>query len=158
MDSEPSSAAQARRRSKSLLQQVSFPPASTSTRAEPVHEMSDETDAHSHREDTSEPSSSDWEMDEMQSDEGLTDDEETGLTEGDKGKRKRRRRKNTMLDQRIMTEDVIKKEEEKIATQHVIKTTLINGLLIALWYLFSISISVVSPLIHLAPNYCTDHL
>lgn len=45
--------------------------------------------------------SEDVEMERMPSDDGLTDDEETGLTGKDKRKRKRRRTLNTQLDERV---------------------------------------------------------
>lgn len=88
------------------------------------------------------PSSSDLEMDDMRSDEELDDDEETGLTHADRRKRRRRKRKNTRLDERVMGDGKITKEEERLATATMLKTSLINGLLIGLWYTFSISISV----------------
>jgi hypothetical protein len=87
--------------------------------------------------------SEDVELDEL-SDDGLQDDEETGLTGKDKNKRKRRRRRNTLLDQRIAADVTITAEEKREADQNVVKKSLINGLLIGLWYLFSLSISLVS--------------
>lgn len=86
--------------------------------------------------------SEDVELDEY-SDDGLQDDEETGLTGKDKSKRKRRRRRNTLLDQRIAADVQITAEEKREADQNVVKRGLINGLLIGLWYLFSLSISLV---------------
>jgi len=74
----------------------------------------------------------------------LQDDEETGLTGKDKGNRKRRRRKNTLIDQRIAADLTITAEEKKEADQNVVKKGLINILLIGLWYIFSLSISIVS--------------
>jgi len=89
--------------------------------------------------------SEDVELDNL-SDDGLQDDEETGLTGKDKSKRKRRRRRNTLLDQRVAADVKITAEEKKEADQNVVKNSLINCLLIGLWYLFSLSISLVSPL------------
>jgi solute carrier family 35 protein C2 len=85
-------------------------------------------------------------MEDLTEDEGLQDDEETGLTGNDKERRRGRRRRNTLLDQRIASEVKITPEEKKEADQHVVKKILINGLLIGLWYVFSLSISIVSPL------------
>jgi solute carrier family 35 protein C2 len=96
--------------------------------------------------------SEDVELDEL-SDDGLQDDEETGLTGKDKGKRKRKKRRNTLLDQRIAADLEITDEEKKEADQNVVKKSLINGLLIGLWYLFSLSISLVSSL-SLAQGLC----
>ncbi|GAB7344484.1 hypothetical protein MBLNU457_2321t1 [Dothideomycetes sp. NU457] len=87
-------------------------------------------------------SSSDWEMNEMLSDDNLDDDEETGLTNGDKKRRGHRERRNTLLDERIANSDDAKALEEKIAVQSFWRKATINGVLIALWYTFSISISV----------------
>lgn len=97
-------------------------------------------------EDDDRSTSEDVELDDL-SDDGLQDDEETGLTGKDKSKRKRRKRRNTLLDQRIAADVKITAEEKKEADQNVVKKSLINGLLIGLWYLFSLSISLVSPLL-----------
>jgi solute carrier family 35 protein C2 len=78
--------------------------------------------------------STDFELDDMSAD-GLDDDEETGLTKRDRRRRRRRKRRNTLLDQRIVpTTDTYTKEEKKLADQNLIKSMLINGVLIALWY------------------------
>lgn len=78
-------------------------------------------------------------------DDEIVDDEETGLTATDKSKRRGRRRRNTLLDERIVPTDVkITAEEKRAADQNVFKQSLINGLLIGLWYLFSLTISLVS--------------
>jgi len=86
--------------------------------------------------------SEDVELDNL-SEDGLQDDEETGLTGKDKSTRKKRRRRNTLLDQRIAAEVKITAEEKKEADQYVVRNILINGFLIGLWYLFSLSISIV---------------
>lgn len=78
------------------------------------------------------------------SDEDLHDDEETGLTKKDKRRKKQKRRRNTLLDQRIARGGDITKEEKKEADQNVVKTLAINAGLILLWYIFSLSISLVS--------------
>jgi solute carrier family 35 protein C2 len=89
-----------------------------------------------------ESTSEDVELDEL-SDDGLQDDEETGLTGKDKDKRKRRRRRNTLMDQRVAAEIKITDEEKKEADQFVLRNLVLNGLLIGLWYIFSLSISIV---------------
>ena len=76
------------------------------------------------------------------SDDGLHDDEETGLTGRDKKKTKQRKRRNTLLDQRILNEPRVTDEERKEADHHVLRKSIVNGLLIALWYIFSLSISI----------------
>ncbi|KAF3762334.1 hypothetical protein M406DRAFT_12734, partial [Cryphonectria parasitica EP155] len=75
------------------------------------------------------------------SDEDLHDDEETGLTAKDRKRKQRKRRRNTLLDQRI-ARDKITEEERKEADQTVVRKLAINGTLIGLWYLFSLSISL----------------
>ncbi|KAF2088637.1 TPT-domain-containing protein [Saccharata proteae CBS 121410] len=88
--------------------------------------------------------SSDLEMDRMHDDDGIEDDEETGLTGKDRRRRRKRKRRHTRLDERIASDSMptITKEEEKIATASFIQASLVNVLLIGLWYLFSISISI----------------
>ncbi|KAL9600743.1 MAG: hypothetical protein Q9219_002984 [cf. Caloplaca sp. 3 TL-2023] len=84
--------------------------------------------------------SEDVEMERMPSDDALTDDEEAGLTNKDKRKRKRRKTINTKLDERIA--GTAAATRWSLADRNVIKASLINALLIASWYLFSVSISV----------------
>lgn len=83
------------------------------------------------------------ELDDL-SDDGLQDDEETGLTGKVKGRRKHKKRQNTQLDHRIAGDIKITDEEKKEADQNVFKRSLVNGILIGLWYIFSLSISIVS--------------
>lgn len=90
--------------------------------------------------------SDDVEMDHLHSEEGLTDDEETGLTKKDKQHRKRRRRKIAGLDARLVGNSQSSGTEQKLADRNVLKAMLINVLLIASWYTFSLSISIVSVL------------
>lgn len=92
-----------------------------------------------------ESTSEDVELDQL-SDDGLQDDEETGLTGKDKDKRKSRRRRNTLLDNRVAADVKITEEERKEADQFVLRNLLLNGTLIGLWYIFSLSISIVRPL------------
>jgi solute carrier family 35 protein C2 len=77
------------------------------------------------------------------SDETLHDDEEMGLTNTDRQRRRTKKRRNTQLDQRIAREN-ISAEEKREADQNVAKRLLINASLIGLWYLFSLCISLVS--------------
>lgn len=88
--------------------------------------------------------SEDVEMERMPSDERLTDDEEAGLTRKDKRKRKRRRTLNTKMDERVAGSLGASSSQWSLADRNVIKASLVNALLIASWYLFSVSISVVS--------------
>lgn len=77
--------------------------------------------------------STDFELDDMSAD-GLEDDEETGLTKRDRRRRRRRKRRNTLLDQRIVPDDTYTKEEKKLADQNLMRSMMINGVLIGLWY------------------------
>ncbi|KAI4177268.1 MAG: hypothetical protein LQ348_005861 [Seirophora lacunosa] len=86
--------------------------------------------------------SEDVEMERMLSDEALTDDEEAGLTRTDKRKRKRRKTINTKLDERVAGSIGASTSRWSLADRNVIKASLVNALLIASWYLFSVSISV----------------
>lgn len=87
--------------------------------------------------------SEDVEMERLPSDDALTDDEETGLTGNDKRKRTRRRTLNSQLDERVAGSMSASTSRWSLADRNVIKASLINALLIASWYLFSVSISVV---------------
>lgn len=97
-----------------------------------------------HSSDYSTPSTSEEvDHEDLTSEDGLTDDEETGLTKKDRLKRKRRKRLNTHLDERVAASNKTTNSEWSIADKAVIQASFINALLIALWYLFSVSISVV---------------
>lgn len=77
--------------------------------------------------------SDDLELDNMSAD-GLQDDEETGLTGHDRRRRRRRKRRNTLLNQRVIPQEVkYTKEEEKLANQDMIRSMVINAVLIGLW-------------------------
>lgn len=82
------------------------------------------------------------------SDEDLHDDEEMGLTRKDKSRKQKKRRRNTLLDNRIAREKNLSDDERKEADRNVVKSLFVNGVLILLWYFFSLSISLVS-----APTY-----
>ncbi len=77
------------------------------------------------------------------SDEDLHDDEETGLTRKERRRKRQKRRRNARLDQRIV-KDKLTAEERKVADQSVLRKLLVNCTLIGLWYIFSLSISLVS--------------
>ncbi|KIW03139.1 uncharacterized protein PV09_05781 [Verruconis gallopava] len=96
-------------------------------------------------------SSDDLELDDFLSDDEagrLEDDEETGLTSGDRRKRRKRKRRNTLLDQRVVPDgvggpsSVRREEEERLANATFWWKVIVNTSLIALWYFFSISITL----------------
>ena len=72
------------------------------------------------------------------------DDEEAGLDPEGRRQKRERRARATSLDGRVSGEILTAKEERKLADMEVLKRLAINTILIALWYTFSISISVVS--------------
>lgn len=146
-----------RRRKSSLMKDVDTG-AKTSSRPSPKGRSPIDTDSIAEepkrRPGNDELNSSDeGEDEEYSEEEGLQDDEETGLTGKDKSRRRRKRRRNTLLDERIARDVKITAEEKKEADQNVLKSSLINGLLILSWYTFSLSISIVGPLRSL-PRLC----
>ena len=88
------------------------------------------------------------------SDEDLRDDEETGLTRKEKQRKQKKKRRNTLLDQRIAREKSLSPDEQKEVNKSIVKRIGINLGLILLWYLFSLSISLVS-LGLVIPPQCT---
>jgi solute carrier family 35 protein C2 len=78
------------------------------------------------------------------SDDEHEDDEETGLTAKERSHRRQKRRKlRRQLDARIAGVKASKRDGSSLADKNVIRRLLINAGLILLWYLFSLSISVV---------------
>ena len=78
------------------------------------------------------------------SDEDLHDDEEMGLTGNDRSRKQKKRRRNTLLDNRIAREKNLSADERREADRSVVRNLVVNGVLIGLWYFFSLSISLVS--------------
>ena len=78
--------------------------------------------------------STDFELDDMSAD-GLDDDEETGLTKKVRRKNAKRKRRNTLLDNRIVPDTglTFTKEEKAAADQSLYRSMLINVTLILLW-------------------------
>lgn len=76
-----------------------------------------------------------------ESDSGSEMDEETGLT---KRERRQRKRQQDHMDVRIGEHLPVSKHEARLADRDVIKKLLINSVLILFWYIFSLSISIVS--------------
>lgn len=132
-------ATNARRRSSSLAGASGPGPLRTDSkkhrraRSDHILEEGEDRSSDSERSDGSEKTDSDdLELDDMSGD-GLEDDEETGLTGRDRRRRRRRKRRNTLLDQRIVPEVKLTKEEEKLADQNMLHSMLINAVLIGLW-------------------------
>lgn len=75
------------------------------------------------------------------SDDGLHYDEEGGPVNKSKKKMKMRsRRKNSLLDTR---DGIAETRAANVTNYHVLRKLIINGILIALWYTFSLFISIV---------------
>lgn len=92
--------------------------------------------------------------DESYTDEDLQDDEETGLTTKGKRRRQKKRQRNTQLDQRVAREkNTISADERKEADKDVFRRLVVNGVLILLWYIFSLSISLYNKWM-----FAKDHL
>lgn len=89
------------------------------------------------------PTSDDVELEHYPSEGGISDDEGTSLAKNDKQRRKRRRTRAATLKDGSAGSIKIAKQEQKTADKNVIRALIINALLIASWYLFSVSISVV---------------
>lgn len=83
------------------------------------------------------------ELEEIGEEDGLSDDEETGLTKTDKRKRRKRRRRDTDLAARVGGSGMTAKQEQKIADKAVLRSLFVNIALIGSWYFFSLSLSIV---------------
>ena len=90
------------------------------------------------------------------SDDDLQDDEETGLTRKERKRRQKRRRRNTLLDQRVVQEKDLSPDEQDEADKSVVRRVTINTSLILLWYLLSLSISMVCLLLRMSQTR-SDH-
>lgn len=88
------------------------------------------------------------------SDEDLQDDEETGLTDVERKRRQKKRRRNTRLDHRVAREKNGSAQERAVAEESITRRLMINAILILLWYFFSLSISLVCPVLpfHVVPT------
>ena len=86
----------------------------------------------------SEPSScstsEDVELEDLLSDEGPEDDEEAGLSKMDRRRRRRRKERNSRLDSRVMKDVKTTNTQRSLADRVVLKESLINAVLIGLWY------------------------
>ena len=70
-------------------------------------------------------------------------DEEAGLDTQERTARRDRRYQDTSPNGRIAPEILSSKDEKRLADLAVLKTSLVNVVLIGLWYTFSVSISLV---------------
>lgn len=93
---------------------------------------------------SSKTTSEDLELDHLAAEDPFSDDEETGMTKKDKRHRKRRRKKAMRIDERFAGNVKAAKPNKKFTYSEIYKAWLINALLVASWYTFSLSISIVS--------------
>ncbi|KAJ8071696.1 hypothetical protein OCU04_002013 [Sclerotinia nivalis] len=92
--------------------------------------------------DDSRSTSDDMELNNFSEEGDLQDDEETGLTAKSKAKRKKRKIRHQSMDHRIAGDIKVTTDEKKEADWNVVRKSLMNGSLIGLWYIFSLSISI----------------
>ena len=93
---------------------------------------------------SSRTTSEDFELDHMTAEDPFSDDGETGMTKKDKRHRKRRRRKAARMDERFAGNVKASRPNKMSTYSETYKAWLINALLVASWYAFSLSISIVS--------------
>ena len=93
---------------------------------------------------SSRTTSEDFELDHLTTEDPFSDDEEAGMTKKDKRHRKRRRRKAARMDERFAGNIKVPRPNKALTHNSVYTAWLINALLVASWYAFSLSISIVS--------------
>ena len=93
---------------------------------------------------SSRTTSDDFELDHLTTEGPLSDDAETGMMKKDQKRRKRRRRKAARMDERFAGSIKASKPNRKFTYREMYQAWLINALLVASWYAFSLSISIVS--------------
>lgn len=93
---------------------------------------------------SSRTTSEDFELDHLTAEDAFSDDEEAGMTKKDRRHRKRRRRKAVRMDERFAGNINVPRPNKALTHNDVYKAWLINALLVASWYAFSLSISIVS--------------
>jgi len=89
------------------------------------------------------PPSENVELEHYPSEDSISDNKGTTLAKNDKQRRKRRRAGTATLNDDPAGSIKAAQHEQKLADKNVIRALIINALLIASWYLFSVSISVV---------------
>ena len=97
-----------------------------------------------HASESSVTTNDELEMDHLTSDDGHSDDEETGLTKKERKKQKKWHRRPT--DAHAQTDHGLhsSSEDGKVADRTLIRAMFVNSLLVGSWYVFSLSISMVS--------------
>ena len=93
---------------------------------------------------SSRTTSEDFELDHLTAEDPFNDDAEAGMTKKDKQHRKKRRRKAVRMDERFAGNVKTPKPTSQSTYSALYKAGLVNALLVASWYAFSLSISIVS--------------
>lgn len=98
-------------------------------------------------------SNSDRAMHSSDSDQETREDEEYGLADVDKERRRKRLARNKQLDSRVALNNMTDANRDDIATAAVTRNIVLNVLLLLSWYANSIGISVVIPTKHIPVTY-----
>ena len=93
---------------------------------------------------SSRTTSDDFELDRLTTEDPFSDDMEAGMTKKNKNHRKRRRRKAVRMDERLAGGGKASKPHNQFSYSAIYTAWLVNALLVASWYAFSLSISIVS--------------
>ena len=93
---------------------------------------------------SSRTTSEDFELDRLTAEDVFSDDTEAGMTKKDQKNRKRRRRKAIRMDERFAGNVKASRPNHKFSYSAIYTAWLVNALLVASWYAFSLSISIVS--------------
>ena len=93
---------------------------------------------------SSRTTSEDFELDRLTAEDPFSDDTEAGLTKKDQMNRKKRRRKAVRMDERFAGNVKASRPNKKSPYSAIYTAWLVNALLVASWYTFSLSISIVS--------------
>lgn len=93
---------------------------------------------------SSRTTSEDFELDRLTAEDPFSDDAEAGMTKQDRKNRKRRRRKAARMDERFAGDAKASKTSNHFSYSAIYTAWLVNALLVASWYAFSLSISIVS--------------
>lgn len=88
---------------------------------------------------SSQSTSEDVELDHIGLGDKLSDDEETGLTQGDRHKRSRRKRRHTLMDERVTVGAGVEKQERILGEKSIVTRLLVNAMLIGLWLVICFS-------------------
>lgn len=93
---------------------------------------------------SSRTTSEDFELDRLTAEDPFSDDTEAGMSKKDHMNRKRRRRNAQRMDKRFAGNVKASRPNNEFSYSAIYTVWLVNALLVASWYAFSLSISIVS--------------